>query len=108
MIKKYEFTGDTKQHKGLTLRRIRALRDIDRYCVKKGDLGGWIETEDNLSHDGSGWVDDEAIVCSSAVVGGYARFGSNARFGENAGVGVNAWVGDQCARLVNNARVRDQ
>ena len=49
--KKYEFTGETKVNDdGVTLHRIRALRDT-WYC-KKGDLGGWIEKEENLSHEG--------------------------------------------------------
>ena len=42
-MKKFEFTGETRVWCGYTLRRIRALVDIPTHCVKKGDLGGWIE-----------------------------------------------------------------
>lgn len=54
-VKKYEFTGETKvieDFYGQTrlLRRIRAICDFGR--IKKGELGGWIENEKNLSHDG--------------------------------------------------------
>lgn len=44
----------------LTLHRICALRSFDD--VKSGDLGGYIESEANLSHDGDAWVDDNAWV----------------------------------------------
>ena len=30
--------------------RIKALKDIPRYSVEKGDLGGLVETEGNLDH----------------------------------------------------------
>jgi UDP-3-O-[3-hydroxymyristoyl] glucosamine N-acyltransferase len=30
--------------------------------VKSGDIGGWIESEDNLSHKGHAWVADESKV----------------------------------------------
>ena len=46
--KKYKLRTDlVKIHNLTTLYRIEALKDF-RY-VKKGDLGGWIEKEDNLS-----------------------------------------------------------
>ena len=38
----FEFTGETKVNfHGVTVRRIRATRDIPRAGVKKGDEGGW-------------------------------------------------------------------
>ena len=47
-MKKFEFTDETKQNEGgITLHRIRAIRDFGD--VKAGDLGGWIEREGNLS-----------------------------------------------------------
>lgn len=74
---KYEFTGEIKtvtdtdstEH---IVGRIRALRNINppemAGCVSKGDLGGWIETEKNLSHSGECWVDEEAVVVGNVVV----------------------------------------
>ena len=45
--KKYEFTGATKVNEwGVTVQQIRALVDIPRTGVRKGDLGGWIEGAD--------------------------------------------------------------
>lgn len=49
--KKYELTDITKEYMGRTLHRIKALRDVD-VSVKAGDLGGWVESEDNLSQVG--------------------------------------------------------
>ncbi len=52
--------------------RIRALRDIPRHHVKKGDIGGWIASESNLSREGDAWVADIALVCQKAKVTGDA------------------------------------
>ena len=52
--KKYEFTNKTIKIAGHTLHRIRAVRDFGD--VKAGDLGGFIEKEDNLSHEGNVWT----------------------------------------------------
>ena len=46
----------------ITCYRIRALRDIPRHNVKAGDVGGWIESEYNLSQDGDAWVRDGICV----------------------------------------------
>ena len=40
--------------------RIRALRDFAD--VRRGDLGGYIEGEENLDHQGEAWVGDVAQV----------------------------------------------
>ena len=58
--KKYEFTGEIKNDAGRMLHRIRALTNFG--TVKAGDLGGWIEKEENLSQDGNCWVYGDAIV----------------------------------------------
>ncbi|WP_208442197.1 hypothetical protein [Bartonella raoultii] len=63
---KYEFTEEMDFVAGHALYRIRALRDFDD--VKAGDLGGFIESEDNLSHDGNCWVYDNARVFENARV----------------------------------------
>ena len=67
MNKKYVFTKECKKLlNGTVVHRIKALRDFGH--VKKGNLGGWIESEDNLSHDGNCWVFDEAGVYGNARV----------------------------------------
>ena len=69
-MKKYEFTGETKEIRLLfrtaTLHRIRAT--VAFGIVEVGDLGGWIEKEENLSHEGKAWVCGDAKVCGDAEV----------------------------------------
>ena len=56
-MSKYKLTDDTVTlANGTVLHRIRALEDFGR--VKAGDLGGYIQSEDNLSHEGDCWVDE--------------------------------------------------
>lgn len=74
--KKYEFTEETKVFCGRRLHRIRALRDFND--VKAGDLGGFIEKEENLNHQGDCWVYDNAIVRDNAVVCNNAMVRDNA------------------------------
>ena len=52
-MKKYELTNETITiDNGKALYRIRALDNIEAFGVKVGDLGGYIEKEENLSHYG--------------------------------------------------------
>jgi hypothetical protein len=91
--KKYEFIGRAKKFSnGVTVRRIRALRNIPYHHVKKGDIGGFLESEKNLSHFGSAWVDGDAIVCGDANVRGSSWVGGKARIWGNAEVYGCAWV----------------
>lgn len=59
-MKKYELTDETKTFDdGTVLHRIRAVKDfalVDGTKVHKGDRGGWIEREINLSQVGKSWV----------------------------------------------------
>lgn len=69
-MKKYEFTGETKRvelwNRTATLHRIKAT--VEFGFVKVGELGGWIEKEENLSHEGKAWVWGNAEVCGDAEV----------------------------------------
>ena len=61
MVRKYELLlDDTIGFSGQQLFRIRAL--IRFGDVKAGDLGGYIQSYKNLSHDGDAWVADNAKV----------------------------------------------
>jgi hypothetical protein len=79
-MKKYEFTGETKEIRLLfrtaTLHRIRAT--VAFGIVEVGDLGGWIEKEENLSHEGKAWVCGDAEVWGNAKVCGDAEVWGNA------------------------------
>lgn len=102
---KYELTDIT--HPAFPrLHRIRALRDIRPTGVKAGDLGGWVEGEHNLSHDGAAWVYGEARVSERARVSDNARVSGSAQVSGNAWVIDNAWVSNE-ARVSGNAHVGD-
>ena len=58
--KKFELTNDVIEIDGITLHRIKALKDFSD--VKSGDFGGWIEKEENLSQMGDAWVYSNAEV----------------------------------------------
>ena len=101
-MKKYEFTGETKDFCGVELHRIRALKDFG--YVDAGDLGGWIEKEENLSHDGGCWVSGNARVSGNAQVSGDAWVSGDARVYGNAHVSGNAQVSGD-AWVSGNAQV---
>ena len=87
MSKKYELTNETKTlADGTVLHRIRALRDITRFVVKAGELGGFVEEENNLSQDGKAWVFDNAEVSGNAKVYGNAWVSGDAKVSGNAKV----------------------
>lgn len=69
MSKKYELTDSTRKYEGKTLYRIRALRDFGN--VRVGDIGGWVESEDNLSQTNNCWL-YSGIVCDEAKISGNA------------------------------------
>ena len=69
--KKYNLTDETIEVEGKTLYRIEALKDFGE--IKKGDKGGFIESENNLAHKGNAWVSDDACVYDNARVCGDAR-----------------------------------
>ena len=89
---KYELTDETKNINGITLHRIRALRDIPSVGVKSGDLGGWIKEEHNLCQNGDAWVYGDAEVYDNARVFGDARVYGGALVNGNAEVSGNAEV----------------
>ncbi|WP_208442503.1 hypothetical protein [Bartonella raoultii] len=121
--KKYELINESHV-KGITLYRIRALRDFGD--VKKGDIGGFIESEYNLSHQGNCWVYDDACVvssgrvyenakvCGNAVIGGFVygnahicgkiRVYFGAHIYDNAHLSDKVWI-YQYARVYGNASV---
>lgn len=82
--KKYELTDETIEWNEHTLHRIRALKGflhaetMSGNLVDPGTLGGWIESEDNLSQEGDCWVWKDAKVYDGAVVYGDGVIGGEA------------------------------
>ena len=104
MKKKYKLTEETTNVDGITLYRIEAL--INFGDVKKGDKGGFVEGNKNLSHDGNCWVYGNAKVRGSAKVYGNAEVFGNANVFGNAMVFGNAEVYDN-TEVYGNAEVYD-
>ena len=106
--KKFELTENTKEWFGTTLHQLRALKSFSN--VKAGELGGWVEKEENLSQDGNAWVYENAhvygnaCVYQNAKVCGNAWVRGNAEVCQNAKVYGNAWVRGN-ARVSRNAKV---
>ena len=121
MNEKYEIT-DIAHEKYPFLHRIRALRDIGSE-VKAGDLGGFVESESNLSFDsgddawifgdaiaaGEGYVDkgsilrDRAVVCGCAYVSHGSEMSGDSRAEDNAYLrGAKL---SRCARVSGNGMV---
>ena len=65
---KYELTDITIEFEGRKLYRIIALKDF--FDVKKGDIGGYVQSEDNLSQEGDCWVYDQAKCMDDAKIFG--------------------------------------
>lgn len=62
--------------------------------VNKGDIGGYIESEDNLSQEGNCWVEGDSFVTDNAKVMGDAVVCSNSVLADNAVIKDHAFVGD--------------
>lgn len=109
MTKKYTLTDITATIGKTQLYRIRALTSFSD--VQKGDLGGFIESEDNLSHDGNCWVYDEAKIHDHAKVYGDAEIRGNAQLHDNSQAYGNAEVAGDVhlhddSQVYGNAEVR--
>lgn len=101
--KKYELLkNDTLVHGNKTLYRIRALVDFD--LVKKGDFGGYVESESNLDHDGCAWVGGNAKVYGDALVSDNAWVSGNAQVYDDAKVHGEAFVYNE-AHIYGEAEV---
>lgn len=80
--KKFELVDDdTVVVDGVTLYRVRAVRDFGgtrrgrRVVVKRGELGGYVASEDCLSQEGLAWVYSEAKIVDGYVTGSSSLFG---------------------------------
>ena len=62
---KFKLTNDTTTWCGRTLFRIEAVVSFGN--VEKGEKGGYVEKEDNLSHDGDAWVYGDAQVYGASL-----------------------------------------
>ena len=103
MEKKYKLTEETINVDDRTLYRIEALKDFS--YVKKGDKGGFVENEKNLSQRGDCWVYENAKVYGNAEVYDDAKVYGNAWVFDNAKVYEDAEVFG-IAEVCGNAEIR--
>lgn len=108
---KYEIDKDIYIHFcGRKLHRIRALKNfvtIDGKHIEKGELGGYVEDERNLSQHGVCWVDGTAKVFDSAYIGGSACIQDGVMVFGHAHV-LDAALVYGNARIFDRATVRDK
>ncbi len=109
---KYELTDDVltvvkTDNIEENLFRIMAIKDfklVDGTQIKKGDLGGYISSEKNLSQEGMCWVMDETRVYENAVISDNAIVRNCANVLGNAKVSDDAQISGQ-AVICDNAKV---
>lgn len=126
LLKSDSITIDDCPYKGrkTVLYRIKALKNFylnfviyredspGRRTVLDGELGGYVESEDNLSQEGSSWIFDDARVygnarvCKNALVYDRANVYGDALVAGDAHVYGNAQVYQE-AEVFSNARVYD-
>ena len=82
----------------ITVYRIKALKDFGD--VKKGDIGGYVQSKENLSQLGDCWIYNNAIVFENAKIEG------NAKIYDNTNVSGNAVISD-CAKIEGNAVISE-
>lgn len=112
MEKKYEIlTSHTKRvattgGHTIIVSQIKALRDIPKVGVKKGDLGGHVWSEESLSHDDSSWVfqgssvlhqgrvRENAVVFGNSVISTRAVVSGNCRIEDSEVQGESVVEGE--------------
>ena len=103
-MKKYKLTNIKTHFNNRTLYRIQALKSFND--VKEGDLGGFVESEENLSQDDFCWVYDDAKVFDDAHVRYDAQIHNNAIVFDQAVISDRAIISDG-ACVFNTAIVNE-
>lgn len=101
-MKKYKLTNETINVDGRVLHRIVAIRSFG-YIIK-GRKGGWIEKEENLSHEGNCWVYDNAFVYDNAQILNDAKIFCNSIIFDTATIFNNVCIFDN-TKIHGNALI---
>ena len=97
-MEKYKFTEEKMFYNGRVLKRIIRIED--------NLVGGWIESEKNLSQSGKCFVYDNAKVYDDAIIYGNTKVYNNTKVYGNAKVYDDAIIYDN-AEVYGNAEVYD-
>ena len=103
-MKKYALTTISKNVGFKTLYRIKALKDMPEIDIKRGDLGGYIEKESNLSQTGTAWISENARIFGYARISGEAQISGNAWISGNARISGDARISES-AWILGNSRI---
>ena len=101
--KKYRLTDEMQKIRDYTLFRIEALRDFAD--VKKGDLGGFIEKERNLAHEGNCWIYDNACAYDRAEVIDDAQLRDHVTASGRSRISASA-IATEFVTIYGNTRIR--
>lgn len=102
-LPKYFLTNEIISVDGHKLHRIQAARDIPEIGVQEGDLGGFVESERNLSHKGTCWVFAGQVYENAVVSGGATVRGEKVRIHDNAAI-TDGFTAYDNAHLYGNFR----
>nr|DAY45540.1 MAG TPA: Putative transferase, nesg, ydcK, Structural Genomics.38A [Caudoviricetes sp.] len=111
-MQKYKIIESTAiEYEGHKLYRIEALRDFGN--IKKGERGGYVETENNLSHEGNCWIYNDAKVYGRARVFEDALIWRNSEVFNHAEVYGKAQIWGNAevhgySKVYDNAEVTDR
>lgn len=108
MEKKYRLTDETIEFNGVKLHRIEALKDFGR--VMKGEKGGFVQRESNLSQLGNCWIFNDSKAIGNSLVSKNAVLSGNSIICDNAVATGFSWICDHSivcekALITNNARI---
>ena len=109
MEKKFELTDNFIINAfGVKLFQIKCTKSF-KYA-KEGDLGGYVEKDENLDQESDAWVSGNAEVSGDAWVSGNAEVSGDAWVSGDARVSGDAWVSGNArvygyAEVAGNARV---
>lgn len=114
-VRKYELiaitiTDESLEHIAVdhtTLFRIKALIDIPTLGVKEGDLGGFVQSELSVSHQGNCWIADNSFIEACSTITGNALVKDNSTIYQKSTISGDAIIqrqsGINSSRIANNA-----
>lgn len=102
--KKYELTDITIEFEGRKLYRIIALKDF--FDVKKGDIGGYVQSEDNLSQEGDCWVYDQAKCMDNARMFDNSKIYDSSKMFDNSEMHDNSKMHDH-SKMFDDSEMHD-
>lgn len=112
-VKKYalisvDLSNDNLEHIAVdhsTLFRIKALIDIAAHGIKAGDLGGLIQTENSLSHEGNCWLLHNSFIDAESTVSGNALIKDDSTVYNGSNISGDAIVKEKS--IICSSRIED-